>query len=330
MLMASTPYNATGAYQPPKTIGLPALYAWPPRPLRALRYLCYDLLFPWGYFFIGLAFFTWHFLTPPLAAMATFEPGWIGLLWLRNAALLTLVVGGLHWWLYLRRGQGKEYKFDDKWPATDNPKFLWGHQVRDNMFWSIASGVTFWTAYEALTYWIYANGYVANPGFVDHPAYIALMLVGVFFWSTLHFYFVHRFMHYQPVYKIVHELHHRNVNTIPWTGISMHPFEHAIYFTIFALWWVVPVHPVVIVLTGLFQGIGPSPSHSGFDFIKIGKRFKISTGDWYHQLHHQYFNFNYGNTTTPLDRVFGSWHDGSRDSLQTQKERKRQRRRAAA
>jgi len=330
MLMASNPYNATGTYQPEKLIGLPLLYAWPPRPLGALRYLFYDLLFPWGYFFIGLAFVTWYYLTPPLATMAEFEPGWIGLLWLRNAALLTLVAGGLHWWFYVHRGQHKEYKFDDKWPATGNPKFLWGHQARDNMFWSIASGVTFWTAYEAVTYWIYANGYVSIPAFVDHPAYLGLMLLAVFFWSTLHFYFVHRFMHYQPVYKVVHELHHRNINTIPWTGISMHPLEHSIYFSVFVLWWLVPVHPVVIVLTGLFQGIGPATSHSGFDFIKLKGGFKISTGDWYHQLHHQYFNFNYGNTTTPFDRLFGSWHDGSSESLQAQKERKRKLRRRTA
>lgn len=49
--MASKPYNATGTYQPDKTIGLPLLYAWPPRPFGALRYLFYDLLFPWAYFF---------------------------------------------------------------------------------------------------------------------------------------------------------------------------------------------------------------------------------------------------------------------------------------
>ena len=33
----------------------------------------------------------------------------------------------------------------------------------------------------------------------------------------------------------------RNTNTGPWTGISMHPLEHVIYFSLFLLWWVVPV-----------------------------------------------------------------------------------------
>ena len=109
----------------------------------------------------------------------------------------------------------------------------------------------------------------------------------------------------------------------------MHPLEHVIYFSLFILWWFVPVHPVIIVLTGLFQAISPAFSHSGFDYIRITRNFRVSTGDWYHQLHHQYFNFNYGNTTTPFDKLFGSWHDGSRESLLQQKQRKRNRRKQA-
>ena len=73
------------------------------------------------------------------------------------------------------------------------------------------------------------------------------------------------------------------------------------------------------------MGLGPAPSHSGFNFLELkGKRF--FAGDWFHQLHHQYFDLNYGNTTAPLDRVFGSWHDGSKDSLMAQKARSRARR----
>jgi sterol desaturase/sphingolipid hydroxylase (fatty acid hydroxylase superfamily) len=307
--MASTLYNPAGQYQPESTIGLPELYAWPPRPLASLKYLLCGMLFPWGYLYIGLAFVSWYYLTPSLAAMAEFEPGWIAQIWLRNAALLTLVAGGLHWWLYMRRGQQSKYKYHDKWLATDNRLFLWGNQVWDNVFWSIVSGVTICTAYEATTFWIYANGYLPVPSIGEHPVYFGFMILFVFFWGTAHFYCVHRFMHWQP-----------------GTGISMHPLEHLLYFSVFILFWFVPVHPVVIVLLSLFMAIGPAPSHSGFNFVEVGgKRF--FSGDWYHQLHHQYFNFNYGNTVAPLDKVFGSWHDGSKDSLQAQKQRKRQQRR---
>ena len=327
--MASTPYNPTGEYQPESTIGLPVLYRWPPRPLAALKYLFFDMLFPWGFLIIALAFVSWYYLTPSLDAMREFEAGWIAAIWLRNAALLMLVAGGLHWWLYVRRGQGNRYKFHDKWLATDNRQFLWGNQVWDNMFWSLVSGVSICTAYEAITFWIYANGYRSVPAISEHPVYFLACIIGVFFWGTIHFYSVHRLSHWPPLYRISHELHHRNLNTGPWTGISMHPIEHLLYFSVFILVWFVPVHPVVIVLLSLYMSLGPAPSHSGFNFVEIGgKRF--FTGDWFHQLHHQYFNFNFGNTTSPLDKLFGSWHDGSRESLQAQKERKRRQRRATA
>jgi sterol desaturase/sphingolipid hydroxylase (fatty acid hydroxylase superfamily) len=326
--MAATPYNPTGEYQPESTLALPALFRWPPRPLAALRYLCFGMLYPWGYLFIGLAFFSWYYLTPTLTEMRHLEWGWIAQIWLRNAALLTLVAGGLHWWLYMRRGQLRKYKYHDQWLAQDNKQFLWGDQVRDNVFWSVVSGVTVCSAYESITFWIYANEYRSIPAIGDHSLYFGFWLLGVFFWGNFHFYMVHRFMHWQPVYRIVHEQHHRNVNTGPWTGIAMHPLEHLIYFSVFILFWLVPVHPVIIVLLSLFMAIGPAPSHSGFNFVEFkGKRF--FTGDWFHQLHHQYFNFNYGNAGAPLDKLFNSWHDGSRESLQNQKQRLRRQRRQA-
>ncbi len=323
--MSSQPYNPSSDYQPEATIELPPLYRWPISPLAALKYLVFGMLFPWSHIFIGLGVLGWYYLTPELGSMVDFAPGWIAAIWLRNAVLLTLVAGGLHWWFYMRRGQRQHYKFNRRWLDTDNNKFLWANQVWDNVFWSIVSGVTIWTGFEAISWWIYANGYVAIPGIREHPVYFVFCLFAVFFWGTIHFYLVHRLSHWPPLYRISHELHHRNVNIGPWTGISMHPIEHLLYFSGFILFWIVPVHPLVIVIYSLWMGIGPAPSHTGFNFLQIGS-MRFPTGDWYHQLHHQYFDLNYGNTLSPLDKLFGSWHDGSRDSLMVQKERARQRR----
>ncbi len=103
----------------------------------------------------------------------------------------------------------------------------------------------------------------------------------------------------------------------------MHPLEHLIYFSLFLLWWVVPVHPVIVILTGLYQGISPAISHSGFDQLALGRRVRVTAGDQFHQLHHKFFEVNYGNTPTPLDKVFGTWHDGSPECLATIRERRR-------
>ncbi|MEM7207783.1 MAG: sterol desaturase family protein [Pseudomonadota bacterium] len=322
--MSAQPHNTSGDYQPDHIIKLPAIFAWPPKLIAALRYLLWTMMFPWGYFYAGFAFIAWNWWLPPMQEMAQFKVGWIAQIWLRNAFFLTLIAGGLHWWLHMRRAQGTQYKYDRKWLAKRNKRFLWGDQVRDNIFWSIVSGITIVTAYEAITHWIYANDYALMPLISEHPAYLLAWVYGIFFWGTVHFYFVHRAMHFPRLYKIAHELHHRNINMGPWTGISMHPVEHLLYFSGFILFWIVPVHPFVIVLFSIYMAVSPAPSHSGFNYLVVG-RFKIFTGDWFHQLHHQHFNLNYGNTTSPIDWLFGSWHDGSEGSLRDQRDKMRAR-----
>lgn len=320
--MSDTVSTSTQTYQAER-IGVPPLYAWPPRPLEALKWLAVDLLLPWGLLWIVMAIVVWNLLTPDLGQMQNLQFDWIAAIWIRNAALLILVAGGLHWWFYVRKGQDTETKFNTRWLAKDDEKFLWRDQVKDNMFWSLISGVSFWTVYESLTYWWYANGNVAGPPLSDSPAYFIAMLWVVFFWGTFHFYVVHRALHWKPLYDIGHELHHRNTNTGPWTGISMHPIEHVLYFSVFLLWWIVPVHPIIIVLTGIFQGIGPAVSHSGFDYLKLGRSLKVTAGDNFHNLHHRYFHINYGNSMMPLDWIFRSWHDGSDTGKKLLKQRMR-------
>ncbi len=310
----------------PDAIALPPLYSWPPKLRRIIRYLTYDLLFPWTFVLLAFASFSWHFLTPSMDTMSELSPVWMIGIWIRNALILTLVAGGLHWYLYIKRGQSDRYKFDARWMARGDKRFLWGDQVKDNMFWSLVSGVTIWTLYECITLWIYASGRQPVLAVAEYPAYFAICVPLVLIWSTAHFYFIHRLLHVKPIYDIAHELHHRNVNIGPWTGISMHPLEHLMYFSVFALWWVIPVHPIIIILCGLFQGVSPSISHSGFDFVKIWRTRKVTAGDYFHQLHHRHFHVNYGNTPTPFDKIFGSWHDGTEAGRELLKQRIRTKR----
>lgn len=305
----------------PEHIDPPPIFAWPPKPKESARYLFVDIMVPWGLFWIAVAFGFWKFFTPEIEVMKSFSPGWIGFLWLRNAIVLSLVAGGLHWWLYIRQAQQSDTRFSKRALARDNARFLWGDQVHDNMTLSLLSGVTIWTLYEAATYWWYANDFVAAPSIAGAPLYFALTIWGVFFWSTLHFYLNHRLLHTRWLYQVAHERHHLNIVTGPWSGISMHPIEHLIYFSVFLLWWVVPVHPVIIIMTGLFQGVSPAVSHSGFDYVRVGKKLRIPAGDNFHNLHHRFFRVNYGNSMMPVDHLFGSWNGGSPEDMQKMKER---------
>ena len=274
-------------------------------------------------FYTLLAIAIWQWLTPEMATMANLRPGWIAVIWLRNAALLLTAAGSLHLLLYRSRHQGDRYKFNKRWLAVGSGKFTGRNQTVDNMIWSLASGVTFWTAYESVTWWLYASGRVSVLSWPGDWIAIAFLVAAMVLWSQLHFYLNHRLLHWAPLYRTAHSLHHRNTNTGPWTGISMHPLEHLIYFSAPVLLWVVPAHPVAVLMLLLYSGISPSFSHSGFGRVELFGRLGFEAGDYYHHLHHRYFECNYGNRLVPVDVLFGTYHDGTPEAHERMKARRR-------
>ena len=55
--------------------------------------------------------------------------------------------------------------------------------------------------------------------------------------------------------------------------------------------------------------------------LLIKDKRRLALGTFYHQLHHRYYECNYGNEEMPWDRWFGTFHDGS--ELATEKTRAR-------
>ena len=90
-------------------------------------------------------------------------------------------------------------------------------------------------------------------------------------YRELHFYAVHRLIHWPPLYRTIHSLHHRNTNPSPWSGLSMHPLEHVLYFSAVVLHWVVPSHPIHAMYTLFHLAMAPVPGHSGFDRFEVGE-----------------------------------------------------------
>src|SRR4029078_756239 len=103
-----------------------------------------------------------------------------------NLALTGLFFGAFHLRLYIRRAQGNAFKYNPKWLDTDNPVFLWRDQTLAHMFWTLASGVPIWTAYEVVTLWMFANGYVPWISWQAHPVYLALVMLAIPLLRELH------------------------------------------------------------------------------------------------------------------------------------------------
>ena len=311
-----------GEWQPAELPLEAPIWAWPPRPLEALKWVFGypGYLWPWNALFGLLAVATWAYLTPELSRMAEFRLDWIAEIYVRNLALLILVAGGLHLRLYTSRGQGAAYKYNAKWLHEKNPTFLWGNQLRDNVFWSVASGCTIWTAYEVLMMWAYATGTIPYVDWEARPVYCGALLLALLMWHEVHFYFWHRWIHWKPLYRSVHYIHHKNVNFGPWSGLTMHPAEHMIYFTSVLIFWIVPSHPIHTLFALQVAALLAAVGHTGFDQIVVKGKVTLPS-DYFHYLHHRYFECNYATTTVPFDRWFGTFHDGSPEAHARMQER---------
>lgn len=267
--------NKHGEWQPKQLPDAPALWKLPWKPKAAFLHLFGKdgYLSTTNLLFALMATVSWMYFTPAMERMQTFRLGWIAQIYLRNAVLLLIVAGGLHFWLYMRKSMGTTYKYVDKWLAKDDKRFLFNNQTYDNIFWNYASGVVIWTAFEAVTLWMYANGRLPYISFREHPVYGVLMMVGVIYLRAIHFYVVHRISHWRPLYDCSHYLHHRNINIGPWSGLSMHPIEHLIYFSGIFLHWIIPSHPVHAIFHAMNAGLAPAPGHTqGFTSWRLAVR----------------------------------------------------------
>jgi sterol desaturase/sphingolipid hydroxylase (fatty acid hydroxylase superfamily) len=302
-------------YHPDLPLQDPSLFHWPPSPGFLARWFARNWLTLSERVMMSiLAILLWLLAYPSIEAAETLAFGWIAQVWLINMGLMIAIAGGLHWYFYMQKGQGERLKFDHRDQAKGNRLWNFSNQVHDNMFWSLGSGVAQLTAFQVLVMWAMANGYAPSITIADSPIWFALGFILLPIWSAFHFYWVHRLLHVPALYQRVHSLHHRNVNVGPWSGMSMHPIEHLLYHSTLLVHFIVPLHPVHLILGVIYNGPGAAMTHTGYEDLLIKDKRRLALGTFYHQLHHRYYECNYGNQEMPWDRWFGTFHDGSVDA----------------
>jgi sterol desaturase/sphingolipid hydroxylase (fatty acid hydroxylase superfamily) len=313
-----------GNWAPKKAISYGPAFAWPPQPKAFLKWVFGfpGYLLPWNVFYAILAVLIWAYLTPSLENFKSFSIYWSGVVLLRNMMLAVCVYGAWHMWLYVWRKQGTAFKYNKQWPKEKAEGFLFGHQTYDNLFYTLVSGVPIWTAYEVLLLWAYANGIAPMINFAEHPIGFFALFFLVPFIHEVGFYFAHRLLHYSFLYEVAHKLHHRNVSPGPWSGLSMHPIEHIIYFSTILLFLIIPSHPIHMINLASRLGVAPAQGHTGFDRLAMGDEATMDVSYYAHYLHHKYFEVNYSDGMVPLDKWFGSFHDGTPEAHEAMKARR--------
>lgn len=324
--MSTKPRRETWHYTPPLPLNPSPYFRWPLN-LKSIGAWVLNGWFPVSERLIILLFagISALFFQPSQLTAESFSIGWITALYARNFVLMCLVAGGLHWYFYIARKQDDERRYDARPFATASGTFTFRSQVHDNMFWTLVSGVTVWTLYEALMLWCLANGYAPQ---LDGPLqlfWLVLLILLIPMWESTHFYLIHRVIHTSKLYQRVHALHHRNTNVGPWSGLSMHPIEHAVYLSTVLIHFVIPSTPFLIAFHLMYFTLSAATTHTGFQGIVHNGKLILPLGTFHHQLHHRYFTCNYGGLEIPMDQWSGTFHNGTADSHRAFLEKRKKR-----
>jgi sterol desaturase/sphingolipid hydroxylase (fatty acid hydroxylase superfamily) len=313
--------NKRGDWVPNAPAQPAPLFAFPPRPLAVLKWLP-SYIFPYTAFYFLTALVWWHWVVPPVEVMQSLAWGWVLRLFLINLVVVFVWYGLWELRLYIVKAQGNRFKYNHKFPANHPSDVFWfKSQNLDNFLRGMFIGVPSWTLWEVVTLWAFANGYVPWLGFADHPVYLACLAFLVPVIHEFHFFCIHRLIHTPFLYKWVHSVHHNSVNPSPWSSLSMHPVESLGYFAPILYHLIIPSNPILALFQLHHAGFGAVPGHIGFDKVEITDDMAIESHAYIHYLHHKFFEVNYGDGLIPFDKLFGTFHDGSKDADERMNER---------
>ncbi len=100
----------------------------------------------------------------------------------------------------------------------------------------------------------FANGYAPWLSFAQHPLYLGCLALLVPIFHEFHFFCIHRLIHWPPLYRLVHSVHHHSVNPSPWSSLSMHPVEQLLYFSSSLIHVIIPSNPVLALYQLHYDG----------------------------------------------------------------------------
>ncbi|NTT88018.1 sterol desaturase family protein [Tabrizicola fusiformis] len=319
--------NKRGDWQPHQSLNVAPFWRLPFSGGKILSWLL-SYLFGWNLLFFASALVWWFLVLPDVETMKTLSAGWIVRLLVANWVAIILFYGIFEWRFYKRQAQDRRFKYNGKFPSEQPSDVFWfKSQNIDNFIRSILISVPIGTAVEVIALWAFASGAVPMIALADHPVWFTTLVLMSPIIHEAHFFFIHRAIHWPPIYRLVHSVHHNSVNPSPWSSLSMHPVEGFLYFA--SVFWQFALfsNPFLVVFQWNLAGFGAVVGHIGFDKLEVTPDTAIDSHAYAHYLHHKHFEVNYcDDGVLPWDKWFGTWHDGSPESEKLMQDRFRKKR----
>ena len=282
-----------------------------------------EYLWPWNAFHLATALLWVLVLIPSWDSLATLSVGNYLYLFALNGIGMFLFLGGFELVYYVKRKQENRFKYNAKFPAdTPSDVFWFSNQNIDNFLRTFFITIPLWTVVEIVLLWAYANTWATWLPWTTHWLWLSAVILVAPAIHEIYFYCLHRLIHVPFLYKHIHSVHHNSINPSPWSSLSMHPGEGFPYMAEAWLHLLFPSNPVCAYFTLHSVGFGAVNGHLGFEKFELTENTTLDSHAYVHYLHHKYFEVNYGGDgVVPLDMLFGTWHDGSKEADKRMKER---------
>jgi sterol desaturase/sphingolipid hydroxylase (fatty acid hydroxylase superfamily) len=150
--------------------------------------------------------------------------------------------------------------------------------------------------------------------------YFGLSLAFAILLHDAYFYWTHRILHWKPLYRRVHSIHHRSTSPTPWAAYAFHPLEALVQAGIYpVIVFLVPMHPAALGLFLLYMIVRNVVGHLGFEIFdtRFAQRWptRWHTTPTHHDLHHRWGRGNYGLYFTVWDDLFGTTRSDYREAF---------------
>jgi lathosterol oxidase len=193
--------------------------------------------------------------------------------------------------------------------------------IKHEIAWSLSTVLIFSLLATTGIYWI-NQGYTRVYFSIQEKGWLYLV-ISFLIYLVLHdtyFYWIHRFMHWRPVFKWIHRIHHLSHTPSPFASLSFSPAEAVLQFGInLIVIFLVPLHPIAIVMFALYNTMINTAGHTGFEivprFFFRNWFFKYGLTVTHHDMHHSRMNCNYGLCFVFWDKLMGTVTDNYEQSF---------------
>lgn len=201
------------------------------------------------------------------------------------------VPNGLVYWLFWTHRAFDHQRIQAGRPLRDGQI---GREVRLSV-----RTLTIYSAIATLCFLAYRHGWTAvDWSMVGGGRIIGSTILLMLIYDTW-FYWMHRLLHWKPIYVRFHRQHHQSLAPTPWASYSFSCTEAIANCPLWALCFFVPVHPLGILLGLFIQNAYDTFGHSGYEFFpRWALRNRVICAlhatPTHHDCHHRFFTGNFG------------------------------------